>query len=271
MTSLKGVNIFDPPPGMLRAGSIVDSSGDTYLVQLTEVPAIRGKAPSVPIPRVFPLIDSSGLFIGSLPAKNTPVTVAQSLGGQYHFVNYEPENANIIPALEPGQLLIKSTNTSKILLDLDSNVRIGSDTNNMHIFAGSQRYPRSNLVTFNFENENHFTQGYREVGGVVKRDLRPNPQASSYSGSTKLEDDNYDPLYSVIGLDPTVTANDIKSGPNKNPPLVEHRQITYEFQLQSNVEDDKSESNKYTTTSQAATIYTTPNRRSSRADTLSLS
>src|SRR5574338_52474 len=166
MTTIKaGVNIFDPPPGMIRSGSIVDSSGDNFRVQLTEVPAIRGKAPSVAIPKVFPLIDSSGLFIGSLPEKNTHVTVAQSLGGQYHFVNYEPENKNLIPALEPGQLLIRSTNTSKILMDLDSNIRIGSDISNIHIFASSQRYPKSNLVTFNFENENHFTQAYREVGG----------------------------------------------------------------------------------------------------------
>lgn len=272
MTTLKtGVNIFDPPPGMLRAGSIVDSSGDEFRVQLTEVPAIRGKAPSVAIPKVFPLIDSSGLFIGSLPAKNTPVTVAQSLGGQYHFVNYEPENQNLIPDLEPGQLLIQSTNTSKILMDLDSNIRIGSDINNIHIFASSQRYPKSNLVTFNFENENHFTQAYREVGGLVKRDLRPNPQASSYSGSTKLEDDNYDPIFYIVGLDPTATANDIRTGPGKNPPLVEHRQVIYEFQYQSNVEDDKIEANKYTTTAQATNFFTTPNRRSSRADTLSLS
>jgi len=267
----QGVNIFDPPSGMLRAGSIVDSSGDEFRVQLTEVPAIRGKAPSVPIPRVFPLIDSSGMFIGSLPAKNTPVTVAQSLGGQYHFVNYEPENHNIIPDLLPGQLLIRSTDTSKILFDLDSNIRIGSDVNNIHVFAGSQRYPKSNLITFNFENENHFTQGYRQIGGLVKRDLHPNPQAASYSGSTKLEDDSYDSIYSLIGLDPTATANDTRVGPTKNPPFIEHRQIIYEFQLQSNIEDLNSESNKYTTTSQAKTSFTTPNRRSSRADTMSLS
>lgn len=267
----KGVNIFDPPPGMLRAGSIVDSSGDNFRVQLTEVPAIRGKAPSVPIPRVFPLIDSAGMFIGSLPAKNTPVTVAQSLGGQYHFVNYEPENHNIIPDLLPGQLLIRSSDTSKILLDLDSNIRIGSDVNNIHIFAGSQRYPKSNLVTFNFENENHFTQASRNIGGLVKRDLQPNPQASSYSGSTKLEDDSYDSILSAVGLDPTSTANSIRTGPSKNPAFVEQRQMVYEFQLQSNIEDLNSESNKYTTTSQATNIFTTPNRRSSRSDTMSLS
>lgn len=271
MTNNRGTNIFDPPPGMLRAGSIVDSSGDNFRVQLTEVPAIRGKAPSVPIPRVFPLIDSAGLFIGSLPAKNTPVTVAQSLGGQYHFVNYEPENHNIIPDLLPGQLLIRSTDTSKILFDLDSNIKIGSDSNSIHVFAGSQRYPKSNLVTFNFENENHFTQAFREVGGLIKRDLKPNPQAASYSGSTKLEDDSYDPIFSLIGLDPTSSANDIRTGPTKNPPLVEHREIVYEFQYQSNIEDDSSEANKYTTTAQATNIFTTPNRRSSRADTMSLS
>lgn len=272
MTSIKaGVNIFDPPPGMLRAGSIVDSSGNNFRVQLTEVPAIRGKAPSVPIPRVFPLVDSSGLFIGSLPGKNTTVTVGQSLGGQYHMVNYEPEDPNIIPKLLPGQLLIKSTDSSKILLDLDSNIKIGSDKNNIHVFASNQRYPKSNLVTFNFENQNHFTQAYREVGGLIKRDLKPNLQAASYNGNSKLEDDTYDPIYSIIGLDPTSTANDIKIGPTKNPPLVEHREMVYEFQYQSNVDDDKTESNKYSKTSQANPVYTTPNRRASRADTMSLS
>lgn len=267
----KGVNIFDPPPGMMRAGSVVDSSGSNFRVQLTEVPAAKGKSLAVSVPRSFPLIDSSGMFIGSLPAKNTPVTVAQSLGGQYHFVNYEPENDNIVPDLLPGQLLIQSTDTSRILLDIDSNIKIGSDVNNIHVFAGSQRYPKTNLITFNFENENHFTQGYRQIGGLIKRDLRPNPLAASYSGNTKLTDDSYDPIFSIIGIDPSATANDLRSGPTKNPPLVELRKEIYEFQYESNVDDDKSESNKYTTTAQNTTIFTTPNRRSSRADTMSLS
>jgi hypothetical protein len=211
------------------------------------------------------------MFIGALPAKNTPVTVAQSLGGQYHLVNYEPENDQIIPNLLPGQMLIQSTDTSRILFDSDSNINIGSDANYIHVFAGSQRYPKMNLITFNFENENHFNQSFREIGGLVKRDLRPNPQAASYSGSTKLEDDSYDPIFSIIGLDPSATANDLVTGSTKNPPFTEHREMLYEFQYQSNVDDDKTESNKYTTTAQNLTIYTTPNRRSSRADTMSLS
>lgn len=267
-------NIYDPPSGVLRSGSIVDVSRDSFRVQLSEVPAIRGsKSTTVSIPRVYPLVDSSGLFIGSMPSVNTPITVAQSLGGPYHFVNYEPGLNVTVPNLLPGQLLIHSTSTSKILLDVDSNIKIGSDINNIHVFAGSQQYPKSNLVTFNFENENHFTQGYREVGGLIKRDKNPNPQASTRSGRTKLEDDSYDTILSLVGLDPQSTVNYVRSGPDKNPPLVEHRKIVYEFQYQSNVEDDETEANKYTTTSQSATanVFGTPNRRSSRSDTLSLS
>lgn len=272
MTGRRGANIFDPPSGMIRAGSLISSDGSNFRVQLTEVSAIKGNRPlPVSVPRTFPLSDSSGMFIGSLPAKNTTVTVGQSLGGQYHLINFEPENDNLIPDLSPGQLLIQSTDTSRILMDLDSNINIGSDLNGIHVFAGSQMHSKMNLITFNLENENHFTQAYREVGGLVKRDLRPNPQAASFDGSTKLEDDSYDPVFSIIGFDPTATANDLMSGQTKNPPLVEHREIVYEFQYQSSVEDDKSESNKYTTTSSISTVFTTPNRRSSRADTMSLS
>ena len=220
MTTIKtGTNVFDPPSGMLRAGAVVESSGNNFRVQLGEVPAVRGTAPSVPVPRVFPLLDSSGLFIGSLPSKDTTVMVGQSLGGKYHIVNFEPEKTAFVPQLKQGQLLIRSTDTSKILLDIESNIKIGSNTNNIHVFASSQRYSKSNLITINFENENHFTQAYREIGGLVKRDLDPKRKAASYNGSSKLEDDSYDPLYVLIGLDPTSTANDIKTGPS-NPDIV---------------------------------------------------
>lgn len=268
----KGVNSLDPPVGLIRKGSIVgyDPSSNQLQVQLTGSQSISGKPLPVTIPHSFPLSDSLGLFVGSLPSKNTTVTVAQSAGGQYHLVGYSPENLANIPTMRLGELLLHSTDTAEITLDSDSNIYIGSEINNIHIFAGSQKYPKGNLVTLNFENENHFTQAYREVGGLVKRDLRPNQQAASYSGDTKLESDSYDSLFSLVGMDPTATANDIRVGPTKNPPLVEHREMVYEFQYSSKIDDDVTESNKYTTTTQANNIYATPNRRSSRADTMSL-
>ncbi len=196
-----GINSYDPTPGMTRVGTIVGYNANTNTIQvkLTETSAIKGSDPQpITVPVTFPLIDNNGLFIGSLPAKNTPVTVTQGNGGQFYFLNFAPENKTLIPKLTLGELLIQSTNSSYIALDTGSNITLGSDSNNIHIFAGSQQYPKGNLITFSLENENHFTQAYREIGGIIKRDIRPNPQASSFSGSTKLEDDSYDNIFSII-------------------------------------------------------------------------
>lgn len=271
-----GVNSFDPPPGMVRKGAVVgyDSNTNTLQVELTESSAVRGRPFAIPVPHSFTLLQSDGIFMGSLPAKNTTITLAQSSGGEYHLVGFEPEQTNLhlIPDLKLGELLLHTTNTSQIMLDTDSNIKIGSATNYIHAFAGSRQYPKRNLITTTFKNENHFTQAYREVGGVIKRDTNPNPQASSYTGDTKLEDDDYDTIFKVIGLDPVTTSNDLITGPTKNPALVEHREIVYEFQYESQVDDDETEANKYKKGGQAgATLFTTPNRRNSRADTMSLS
>lgn len=274
MTTLRtGVNSFDPPPGMVRTGTIkgYDASTNTLQVELTESPAMK-RPLTVPVPAYFPLVDSNGLFIGSLPAKNTPITVAQATGGQYFVVGYKPENLDLIPDLRLGELLLETTSSSKISLDTDSHIRIGSDTHQIHMFPGSQSSRESNLITINFENEHHFTQAYREVGGVVKRDIKPNKNAASFTGDTKLEDDSYDKFLVPVGLDPKTTANDLPIGPNKNPPFIEHREIVYEFQYKSNIDADDVEASKYSNSNaRSTTIFTTPNRRSSRADTMSLS
>ena len=273
MVDKKGTNALDPPVGLIRKGSIVsyDDSNNTMQVQLTGGSSAKNNNQSIPVPGNFTYLDSNGLFIGSLPSKNTTITVAQGSGGQYYQVGYITDNIDNIPSINLGELLIYSSDTSKITLNDDSDIIIGSDVDNIHIFAGSQKYPRSNLITTNFENENHFNQAFREVGGQIKRDTQPNPQAASSSGDTKLEDDSYDRQLVIIGLDPTATSNDLLVGPNKNPPLVEHRQMIYEFQYKSNVDSDSIEASKYGSTAPAKTNYTTPNRRSSRADTMSLS
>lgn len=269
----RGVNSFDTPPGLVQRGTIVgyDPATNMLQVRLVSTSSLGGKVLPVPVPAYFPHSDSNGAFIGAMPVKGTTVTVNQSSGGQYYIVNQQQENLGNIPDLDEGQMLLHTTDTSRVSLDMDSHIHIGSDTHNIHVFAGSDQYQKSNLVTLNFENENHFTQAYREVGGLVKRDLRPNPNAASYDGSSKLEDDSYDTFYSIIGMDPTATSNDLTVGPTKNPPFVEHRELVYEFQYLSDIDDDTSESNKYSSTLQASTTYSTPNRRMSRADTMSLS
>lgn len=271
-----GVNSFDPLIGMVRKGSIVgyDGKSNTIQVELTESSAVRGRPFAIPVPHSFTLLQSDGTFIGALPPKNTTVTVAPSMGGEYHLVGFEPEQTHLhlIPDnLRLGELLFHTTDTSEIRIDTDSNIFIGSLTSNIHVFAGSQQYPETNLITLNFQNENHFNLAYRDVGGVIKRDWSPNPMAASYTGDTKLEDDSYDSILTHVGLDPTATSNSATIGPSKNPSFVEHRTIIYEFQPTANIEEDFIESTKYGKNPPKGVIYTTPNRRASRSDTMSLS
>lgn len=262
---------FDPPVGLTQRGNIRGYNPDrgTIQVQLNTASTVKGQNRlTVEVPAPHSMYYTNGLFIGALPAIGTPVTVAQSLGGGWSFVSFVAENIGTVPILTQDELLIQSNNDTYITLDTSNNITFGSATNNIHINTGSKDYPKTNLITFTFQNENHFNQAFREVGGLVKRDLRPNIY---FDPDSKLEDDSYDKKYKIIGLDPTVTANDLLSGSSKNPPLSEHRDLVYEFQYISDVQDDATEAIRYSQGKQTPPTYTRPNRRKSRADTLSLS
>lgn len=263
--------MFDPPVGLLQRGSITGYNpvNGTFQVQLNNASAVKGQdrlVVNVPAPHT--MFYNSGLFIGTLPAQGTPVVVGQGLGGSYYFVSHLAENLPAVPTLTQDELLIQSNNDTYITLNTANDIVLGSDNNRVHINTGNKNFPKTNLISFNLQNENHFTQAYREVGGLVKRDLRPNIY---FDTNTKLEDDSYDSKYKIIGLDPTATANDILSGSTKNPPLSEHRELVYEFQYNSDVLDDITEALRYNSSGFTPTNYTSPNRRKSRADTLSLS
>ena len=262
---------FDPPPGLLQRGTIqgYDPVHGTIQVQLNTASAIKGqKRLVVDVPASHTMFYNNGLFIGTLPSQGTPIVIAQGLGGQYFFVSLVAENLPIVPTLTQDELLIQANNATYITLNTSNDISIGSDNNQIHINTGNKNFPKTNLISLNFQNENHFTQAYREVGGLIKRDLRPNIY---FDQDSKLEDDSYDKKYKIIGLDPTVTSNDLVSGSGKNPPLSEHRELVYEFQYISDVQDDVTETNRYSSAKQTPPVYTSPNRRKSRADTLSLS
>lgn len=259
---------LDEAVGLLKRGTIVKYLPDKGVLQvrLAGTPAIKGKQ-AVPINVQAPhsMFYNNGLFMGSMPVEGTPVIVGQGRGGEYHFVSFLSEDHPLVPDLKLGVLLIQANDDTKITLDVDNDIYIGSSTNNIHIDTGV------NLISTNMYNSYEFTQATRHLNGVIKRDLKYNTQFSQHN---KLESDSYDSKFRVIGLDPTITSNDVLIGQNKNPPLVEDREIIYEFQYLSNIEDDKTESIKYgpaTTSENTTTDFSFPNRRLSRADTLSLS
>lgn len=265
------VNMFDPPFGQLKKGNIIGFNADegTLTVQLLDASAMKGRNPiPIKIPAPHSLFYNNGLFIGSLPSKDTPIIVGEGRGGQYFFVSHYAEDLSKVPQLSLGELLIQSTNNSFISLDLNSNIVLGSDLNNIHINSGNANFQKTNYITLNFENENHITQSSRSISGLIKRDLKYNDQ---FDPETKFENDLYDSYYKIIGMDPTASPNDLTVGSTKNPPLIEQRQLIYEYQYQSNIDDDITESNKYLGSPPGSIFYSSPNRRKSRADTLSLS
>lgn len=262
---------FDESVGLLQKGTIVgfDPSRNLLQVSIPTASSAKGSTWQTPfdIPYSPSMLSTNGIFVGSYPEVGTQVIVGQGGGNQYYFVSFLADGFTGLPSLEQNTLLIKSSDNAKISMDVNSSISIGSDTSHIHINAGSPDLPNTNLISLNFKSENHFTQAYREVGGVIKRDKEPNP---NYDSDTKLENDDYDSEYKIIGLDTSLPTNNILSGANKNPPLVEHREMVYEFQNLSGVTNDLLESLQYGKSKTTSALYSLPNRRKSRADTLSL-
>lgn len=256
-------HIFDEQVGLLKTGTITgyDSTRGLLKVKLNNASSIKGQSQSIDVPAPHSLFYNNGLFIGTLPVTGTPIVVGQGSGGQYYFVSFLAENLPIVPNLNSGELLIRSNDDTKISINTNYDINIGSPDNKIHINT------KSNLISTNFYNENHFTQASRKIDGLIKRDLKIN---TNFGQEFKLENDAYDSKLYVIGLDPTVTPNPIITSSNKNPPLVEQREIIYEFQYSSEINDDLNESLLYGNTKPPATSFTFPNRRKSRSDTLSL-
>src|SRR5690606_37998486 len=131
MTTIKSTtSLFDEEVGLLKRGSIVGYDPDRKVlkVQLTNASAIKGSKPiPVDVPVPHSLFYNNGLFIGTLPAVNTPIVVGQGSGGQHYFVSYLAEDLPNVPDLTSGELLIRSNDNTKITLDTKSHIYIGSD------------------------------------------------------------------------------------------------------------------------------------------------
>jgi hypothetical protein len=258
-------NIFNEQVGLLKTGAIVgyDDAKGVIKVKLSMTSHLQGQySPPIDVPMSHSLFYNNGLFIGTKPVIGTPIVVSQGSGGQYYFISFLSENLPLIPKLNDNELLIYANSNTKITLNTNNNINIGSLINKIHINTNN------NLITTNFHHENHFTLASRKIEGTIKRDLRPN---INYDQRSKVENDEYDSKLYVIGLDPFSTANSVISGSNKNPAFVENRELIYEFQPTSMVGDDLSETLLYNQGLSNKPNYTFPNRRSSRCDTLSLS
>jgi len=263
MPNVNNPNRLNEEVGLLRRGWIdsYDPETNTLAIKLNNSP-ITSNNPAHSVPAPHSMFYNNGFFIGSFPVSGTPVVVGQGSGGQFYYVSTLPENLPALPSLDPGTLLIRANDLTKISLDTSYNIRLGSDVDGLHLNTQFGYFSK------NFDNEYSFTQASRRVIGTVKRDTVIN---TNFDQNSKLENDDYDQFYTVIGLDPTSTTTSVSVGSNKNPPLVEDREMIYEFEYDTNISDDLTESGLYGTKgSGTPPVPPILNRRTSRADTLSL-
>lgn len=259
---MANTHVLDEKVGLLHRGWIDSYDAERDIINVKLNIAVSSKSnTSIEVPAPHTMFFNNGLFVGTSPQPGTPVVVAQGSGGQFYFVSFLAENLPVLPTLTPGELLIRSNDNTKIALNTKNDMLIGADGNRIHIDTDS------NFISTNFANEFNFTQAARKVEGLVKRDKIVN---TNFDPNSKLEDDSYEPHFFTIALDPSTTPNSIITGSTKNPPFVEQRETLYEFQYLSDIEDDLFESSLYADSTPSQATFTFPNRRRSRADTLSL-
>lgn len=252
------------PFGLLRLGKIesYDLALGTAQVSLSHTNESVGKNQIVNIPIPNSFYSSDGIFVGTLAKRNTSVILGRGEDGWY-FVSFLVNNPTKVPTdLSEGTYLLQSNSSTKVSLDIKGNINLGSTNNKLHLDT------KRNLFSSTFNNKLNFTEASREVNGVIKRDLKPN---SNFPSSLKLTSDEYDQYLYPISLDPTASSASSFTSSVKNPPLVEKRELVYEFANSYGVKDDLTESQLYQKSGLNVASYNLPDRRESRSDTLSLS
>jgi hypothetical protein len=213
-----------------------------------------------------------GMFIGGRPKVGTPIIVGKGEGTNWYFVSYLVSNFPQLPDMADGELLLQASPNTKLTLNADDTVDLGSNLLNLHFNTSPNKF--NNKIQSSFSNQYAFSEVSREITGLVKRELLNNAIVPS---SMKLTSEVYDDYLTVIALDPTITSVFTSQSAAKNPPFVEKRETIYEFAYSSNVQDDLTEAAIYSPDQQATNnttinpTYQLPNRRQSKTDTLSLS
>jgi len=200
----------------------------------------------------------NGEIISGYPARNTPVMLQRAPGewviesiiksdNTYTNTNdfgFDSIEGNLMGELRPGRLLLQTAGAAnRMYLHPTQGINIGSQTSALHVDT------KRDTITHDFSREMAFTEANRKVTGRIKRDVEANSlRGISYS---MLNSSEYDDSLRDIPMNPsrwasfTHTETDIR-----NLPLVENREIVYEFSSVSNVVDfrtDQEEADLYET------------------------
>lgn len=215
-----------------------------------------------------------GEFLGGCPRVGSSVIVSQGQGGEWFIVNFVPSDnvfsssfisndSTRMSSLRPGRILLQTKTGNKLFVDPNIGTHIGDDDKFLHIDSGRS------IISNNFNSNFSFTESSRSLKQIIKRDLAAN-LTRDVLGAT-LESQGYDDSLFSVGLDPSVATSSRTIGNIvRNPPLVENREIVYEFANSFAIANDAVESDL---TKQGSTEAFEPSvsRRNMRSDAFSLS
>lgn len=226
---------IETPSGALRQGVVVgvDYNENTISVRLRNTPNMISNDIVVTVKMPYAFLSSSGMFVGSVPSKDTNVFLTRSEGGEWCFVSFYSDQNTNLPTISENELLIQSSEDCKITLDNRNNIKIGSDYANLQING------KSSTINTVFDRQVKQTLASRSVDGVVQRDTNI---ASLYDNSVEFADDSF--KYE-IGLDPLTAVSYATGSSIKNPAFVENRSVVFEFAQNYTIRDDLNESKVY--------------------------
>jgi hypothetical protein len=260
--------------GMLRFATIRRfNPNGTVRVALDEA---AGLGPinefNAPIPAAW--TGPNGEFIGGCPEIGASVVVGQGHGGPWFVIgyvnsndvfdgNFVSSNNTLMSALRPGRALIQTKKGNRIFADPNIGMQIGNAKEFIHVD------PVRGIFSHNIDAEMSFTESSRKINQIVKRDLSDNINRNVLGSA--LDSQSYDDQLRTICLDPRATISPVTLGGFvRNPPLVENREVVYEFADSFRFTTDEDEGEQYIDP-RSAKNQPDINRRHMRSDAFSLS
>ena len=251
-------------PTLLRLGTIESVSFDDNKVVVNLILSKSGisgiQRIETPIPVSYYSVN--GMYINSTPKVGTGVIVGRAESGSWYILTTVSVRTSQLPEHNGDSILLFASADNFIEMKKDGTI-FGNDRDYLQI--DSKRKIQVNTL----DTHLNFTEASRSIEGIIKRELNPNINITS---SARLSSNEYDDFLKTIAMDPTASPA-IVNTPNvpRNLPLVEKRELVYEFAYSYQYSNDVSEGKNYEISSLAPATQDFINRREGRADTLSLS
>lgn len=232
--------------GLLRKGTIIGYNDDGTMTIAIDVAGSAYKSVTYVVPLPLAWSNSKGGIVTGFPARGSAIIATQGQGGSWYVVSYIPTDntfgTSVMDDFAEGRILLQTENrANRIFLDPKSGINLG-DSNNNAIYD-----PKRGISSSIFKSNYEFTDAKRSISGAIKRDLNIN--LTRNITNSMLYSNEYDDTLYTIGMDPsTKTAVKTSGGAIRNLPLVENKNIIYEFQNLSpsiGFTTDEDEYNRY--------------------------